>query len=90
MLQTERVMFHDPPVNKEVKVQKDGSIHLARGLAGERVHFVADRTEEGDEIDKQAVAGAADMIQEALEQDDDEVRAKMLRQALAALDQQAE
>ena len=90
MLQTERVMFHDPPVNKEVKVQKDGSIHLARGLAGERVHVVADPAEEGDEIDKEAVAGAADMIQEAIEQDDDEVRAKMLRQALTTLDQQAE
>lgn len=90
MLETERVMFHDPEVNKEVKVQKDGSIHLAKALAGERVRVVADPASPSGEIDKQAVAGAADLIQEALDQPDDEVRTEMLRKAVAALDHEAE
>lgn len=90
MLETERVMFHDPEVNKEVKVQKDGSIHLAKALAGQRVRVVADPASPNEEIDKQAVAGAADLVQEALDQDDAETQTKMLRQALVTLDREAE
>jgi len=88
--ETNRVIFHDPPVNKSVKVQKDGSIHLSKPLAGQRVKVVAEPVAPEGEIDAQAVAGAADLVQEALDQDDAETQTKMLRQALVALDREAE
>ena len=35
------VRIDDPDVQKQVKVQKRGSIHLAKDLAGERVEVIA-------------------------------------------------
>lgn len=90
MRETNRVTFHDPPVNKEVKIQKDGSIHLSAPLAGQRVRVVAEPVEPDGEIDQQAVAGAAELVQEAIEQDDAGTQRTMLRKALVALDREAE
>lgn len=85
-----RVTFTDPYVNKEVKVQKDGSIHLSKPLAGERVKVVADPVAPDGDVDQQAVAGAADMVQAALETEDEDTRRRQLQQALSALDREAE
>ena len=90
MREVNKITFTDPYVNKEVKVQKDGSIHLSLPLAGERVKVVAEPVNPDTEIDKQTVAGVAELLQEAIEQDDADSRDQMLRQALVALDQQAE
>ena len=90
MRETNRVTFHDPPVNKEVKVQKDGSIHLSAPLAGQRVKVVAEPVTPDTEIDKQTVAGAAELVETAIDTDDDEARRNALRQALVALDHEAE
>ena len=51
---------------------------------------VAEPVSPEGEVDAQAVAGAADLVQEALDQDDAETQTKMLRQALVALDREAE
>lgn len=90
MRETNRVTFNDPPVNKEVKVQKDGSIHLSKPLAGQRVKVVAEPVAPESEIDKQTVAGAAELVETAIDTDDDEARRNALRQALVALDHEAE
>ena len=90
MRETNRVTFHDPPVNKEVKVQKDGSIHLSKPLAGQRVKVVAEPVSPERRIDQQAVSGAAELVQEALGQDDPDTQRTMLRKALVTLDREAE
>lgn len=90
MREVNKITFTDPYVNKEVKVQKDGSIHLSSPLAGERVKVVAEPVDPDTEIDKQTVAGAAELVEAAIEADDEDTRANALRQALAALDREAE
>ena len=88
--ETNRVTFTDPYVNKEVKVQKDGSIHLSKPLAGQRVKVVADPVSPEGEIDRQAVAGAAELVQESLSAIENDDARTALQQALAALDREAE
>ena len=88
--ETNRVTFTDPFVNKEVKVQKDGSIHLSKPLAGQRVKVVADPVSPEEEVDQQAVAGAAELVQESLNSIEDDDARTALQQALAALDREAE
>ena len=85
-----RVTFTDPFVNKEVKVQKDGSIHLSKPLAGQRVKVVADPVSPEEEVDQQAVAGAAELVQESLNSIENDDARTALQQALAALDREAE
>lgn len=85
-----RVTFTDPFVNKEVKVQKDGSIHLSKPLAGQRVKVVAEPVTPEGEVDRQAVSGAAELVQESLEHIENDEARNALGQALAALDREAE
>jgi hypothetical protein len=43
------VTIIDPNVQKELKVQKDGSVYLSKDLAGERVNIVAEVTPADDD-----------------------------------------
>lgn len=75
------VRIDNPDVQKQVKVQKRGSIHLTKDLAGERVEVVAKRVDETAGADIEA---ARYHIGVAMEEADRDVKDE-LRAGLAAL-----
>ena len=84
------VRIDDPDVQKQVKVQKRGSIHLAKDLAGERVEVVAKRVDTAPDPDAQAVDSAISSLMAALDADDIGEMEVDVRAALTQLDSAAE
>jgi len=84
------VRVENPDIQKTVKVQKRGAIHLSRDLAGERVEIIAKTVDETPDPDAQAVDSAISSFMAALDADDEDARMNALRQALVALDREAE
>lgn len=84
------VRVENPDVQKTVKVQKRGSIHLSRDLAGQRVEVIAKAVDETPDPDAQAVDSAISSLMAALDADDLGEMEVDVRAALTQLDAAAE
>jgi len=84
------VRVEDPDVQKTVKVQKRGSIHLKKNLAGERVEVIAKRVDDTPDPDAQAIDSAISSLMAALEADEPGEMEVEVRAALTQLDSASE
>lgn len=84
------VRVENPDVQKTVKVQKRGSIHLSRDLAGQRVEVIAKTVDETPDPDAQAIDSAISSLMAALDADDPGEMEVDVRAALTQLHDAAE
>jgi len=80
-----KVTIVNPDVEKELKVQKDGSVYLAKDLAGERVNIVAEAVEGADDVPRADIETAIGDLICALDESDTQQQEQLIQSALGTL-----
>lgn len=80
-----KVTITNPDVEKELKVQKDGSVYLAKDLAGERVNIVAEGVEGADDVPRADIDVAISDLIHALDASDPQEQEHLIQSALGTL-----
>lgn len=80
------VRVDNPDVQKEMKVQKDGTVYMGKAVAGERVEIVAKRVGPESAPSAEQAEEVADLVTELMNAETEDDRRAKAQAIVSALD----